>query len=75
MRIFRLISLPFRLAWPHILTPWRSPLVRWRMETFGVTRPDGRVLHAEEITAADACRFVRRNAQALGRFLVWAARL
>jgi hypothetical protein len=64
-----------RLAWPHLLTPWRSPLLRWRMETYGVTDASGRLLHAEELTPGVFLSFAVRQRGALLRFLRWAASL
>ena len=42
MSWFRMLRVAFRLAWPDILTPWRSPLIRWRAETYGVQDEHGR---------------------------------
>ncbi len=64
-----------RLAWPYLLTPWRSPLLRWRMETYGVTGPDGRLLHAEEIGPQQFFQFLHQHRGALAHFLDWASRL
>ncbi len=64
-----------RLAGPDLLAPWRSPLLRWRMETYGITGAGGRLLHAEELTAGDMFRFTLLRRQALARFLRWAASL
>ena len=64
----------WRLAWPHPLTPWRSPLVRWRIETYGLAR-GGRLLHADELTPSDVLLFLQRNRRQLFRFLRWAALL
>jgi len=64
-----------RLAWPHLLAPWRSPLLRWRIETYGVLDEHGRLLHAPEITARHFVRFTVANRPALARFLRWAAAL
>lgn len=71
----RMIWIPLRLAWPHLLTPWRSPLLRWRMETYGLRDAQGRMLHAADITASRFLRFFLTERRALGRFLRWAARL
>ena len=60
--------LAIQLAWPYLLTPWRSPLLRWRMETY-----EG--LDAHRITAGEFFRFMGRNRGALMRFLHWAASL
>lgn len=64
-----------RLIHPYWLTPWRSPLLRWRMETYGVYDPQGRPLHADDLTAAEMIRFVVRHRSALRRFIRWAVRL
>ena len=32
----RMLGIAVSLAWPHLLTPWRSPLLRWRIETYGI---------------------------------------
>lgn len=64
-----------RLAWPHLLTPWRSPLLRWRIETYGLRDAGGRLLHADEISPTLFLRFcLTRRAQLLS-FLRWAATL
>ncbi|MBI3321528.1 MAG: hypothetical protein HYZ91_04580 [Candidatus Omnitrophica bacterium] len=64
-----------RLGWPHLLSPWRSPLVRWRLETYGLTDAAGRLLHAEDVTPARFVQFLIRHRRALARFLRWAALL
>ena len=72
---FRMLVVAIRLAWPHLLTPWRSPLLRWRIETYGLRDARGRLLHAEEISASQFLRFtLDRRAQLLS-FLRWAASL
>ena len=75
MRVFRMMLVAWRLARPHLLTPWRSPLLRWRMETYGVTDDQGRLLHADDITPARFVRFLLLRRHALLRFLSWAATL
>jgi hypothetical protein len=70
-----MIWVALRLAGPEMLRPWRSPLLRWRMETFGITGPDGRLLHAEQISAPLFIRFFFQHHRALLRFLKWAATL
>jgi hypothetical protein len=72
---FRMILTAARLAWPHLLAPWRSPLLRWRMETYGLCDARGHMLHAADITPARFFQFVSINRVALLRFLRWAARL
>jgi hypothetical protein len=50
------------------LCPWRSPYLRWRMETYwGVS--------ADEIGFSDFWRFVWEHRGDLLRFLAWAARM
>jgi hypothetical protein len=66
MVFLRMLIVALRLAGPHLLTPWRSPLLRWRLETFGVRGAVG---------PAEFFRFCFRDRVALFRFLRWAARL
>ena len=72
---FRMLRVLCRVAWPDLLTPWQSPLLRWRMETYGITDEQGRILHAEELTPSCMWRFSLRRRRELARFLRWAARL
>jgi len=62
-----------RLAWPFLLTPWHSPLLRWRIETYGMRDPQGHLLHAAEITPVRFVRFTIGHRGELVRFLRWAA--
>jgi hypothetical protein len=71
----RMLRVAARLAWPHLLQPWRSPLVRWRMETFGVVDAQGRLLSASAIDRRTFCRFIAAHRGRLLRFLRWAAGL
>jgi hypothetical protein len=50
------------------LTPWRSPYLRWRIETYSG-------LHADAITFNMFWRFVWQNRRELARFLRWAERM
>lgn len=75
MWMLRAIRIACRIAWPYVLTPWRSPLVRWRMETYGVRDERGRLLHAEDITPACFAAFLSRHHRPLWRYLRWAAHL
>ncbi len=50
------------------LRPWRSPYLRWRVETFWG-------LHAERITAGEFIRFAWRQRRDLIRFFKWAAQM
>jgi hypothetical protein len=49
-------------------TPWRSPYLRWRIETYWG-------LKAEEITPVQFWRFVWSHRRELFRFLRWADRM
>lgn len=57
-----------RFAWNatrgHRLTPWRSPYLRWRLETYSGQK-------AETITARDFLRLAMQEKQQLFRFLRW----
>ncbi len=75
MLLVRMILVALRLAGPYLLMPWRSPLLRWRMETYGVCDEQGRLLHANDLTAARFFRFTLSHRRALGHFLRWAASL
>jgi len=70
---FRMVWIAARLAWPHLLMPWRSPLVRWRMETYGLLGDDGQPLHADDVTASRFFQFACHHRRALARFLRWAS--
>ncbi len=71
----RMIVVALRLAWPQLLTPWRSPLLRWRIETYGIQDAQGRLLHADDLTASQFFAFIALRWRALLRFLRWAASL
>ena len=47
------------------LRPWRSPYLRWRIETYSGWK-------AEEIGFLQFWRFVWTRRRALGQFLTWA---
>jgi len=55
----------WRLAKGHRLRPWRSPLVRWRLETFFS-------IHADELTRQQFFRLLWQNRRRVGAFLHWA---
>jgi len=59
---------PFRFLWNatrgYRLFPWRSPYLRWRLETYSG-------LHADEITAGGMLRFLWKEKRQLLRFLRW----
>lgn len=71
----KMFFVAWRLAWPYVLTPWRSPLLRWRMETYGVTDARGTPLKADEIDAAMFFHFLVMRRADLFRFFRWAASL
>lgn len=50
------------------LTPWRSPYLLWRIETYWG-------LHADRITPMEFWRFSWRHRAELLRFLRWADRM
>jgi len=75
MRWLRMIGIALGLAWPDLLTPWRSAVLRWRIETYGLLGPNGQPMHAEAITFACAVQFAWRERRTLLRFLRWAADL
>ena len=50
------------------LRPWRSPYLRWRIETYWGTP-------AEEIQPGDFLRFAWEHRRELSRFLEWAERM
>lgn len=58
----------WRLTKGYRLAPWRSPYLRWRIETY-------QGLHAEKISAGDFWRFTLHNQRELIRFLHWADRM
>ena len=75
MAWYRMIRVALRLAGPDVLRPWRSPLLRWRIETFGFLDASGAPLDAEQLTPGLCMRFLVREVRALVRFLRWAAQL
>ena len=58
----------WRLSKGYRLCPWRSPYLRWRIETY-------QGWHAERITARDFWRFSWTPRRELVRFLRWADRM
>jgi hypothetical protein len=50
------------------LAPWRSPYLRWRLETYWGTR-------AEDIGKREFWRFIWEHRAELLRFLGWARRM
>ena len=58
----------WRLSKGYRFTPWRSPYLRWRIETYSG-------LHADEITRNIFWQFVWRERRDLVRFLRWASKM
>ena len=63
-----MLTTAWRLARGYRLCPWRSPYLRWRMETYSG-------LHAEQIKPRDFWRFLWTQRRELARFLRWAERM
>lgn len=63
-----MIGLLWRLSRGYRLTPWRSPYLLWRIETYSGMK-------ADEIGAAQFFRFVFGNWRSLVRYLAWAERM
>lgn len=62
-----MIGLLWRLTHGYRLRPWRSPYLRWRIETYwGIP--------ANQITFAVFWRFVWRRRRELLRYLRWAGK-
>jgi len=58
----------WRAAKGHRLRPWRSPYLRWRMETFfGI--------HAAQLTRKEFFRLLWQNRHRLTGFLRWTAEM
>ena len=62
-----MLRILWRLTRGYRLCPWRSPYLRWRIETYSG-------LHAERIGFREFTRFTWRNRAELLRYLRWAAR-
>jgi hypothetical protein len=60
------IAVAMRLARGYRLRPWKSPYLRWRLETWSG-------LHADTITAGVFVEFVWQHRRELWRYLRWAA--
>jgi hypothetical protein len=63
-----MIGFLWRSAQGHRLRPWRSPYLRWRIETHWG-------LHADRISPAEFRAFLWHRRRELLRFLRWAARM
>jgi hypothetical protein len=63
-----MIRLLWRMTRGYRLTPWRSPYLRWRIETYWGT-------HADRIGFREFIRFTWSRRADLLRFLRWAERM
>ena len=75
MRWWRMVMVAWRIAWPYVLCPWRSELVRWRIETFGLIDEQGQPMAASRLTPRQCLAFMACRRRELLRFLRWAAEL
>jgi len=64
--VIREAALAWKLAKGYRLAPWRSPYLRWRIETWSG-------LDAAAITRETFLRFVWEHRAELRRYLRWAA--
>jgi hypothetical protein len=62
-----MLRLLWRMSRGYRLRPWRSPYLRWRIETYSG-------LHAETITFRQFWAFTWKTRRELLRYLGWAAR-
>ncbi|MCX6594544.1 MAG: hypothetical protein NTZ56_23775 [Acidobacteria bacterium] len=60
-----MLAVLWRLSRGYRVTPWRSPYLKWRIETYSG-------IPADEIDAATFWRFTWRHRKDLTRFLHWA---
>ncbi|MGA2132872.1 MAG: hypothetical protein ABSH50_11315 [Bryobacteraceae bacterium] len=63
-----MLPILWRLTRGYRLTPWRSPYLRWRMETYWG-------LHADEIGFGEFWRFAWQRRADLRRYVRWASRM
>jgi hypothetical protein len=63
-----MVRMLWRLSKGYRLRPWRSPYLRWRIETYSG-------LHAEKITARDFFNIAWRERRQFLRYLNWADRM
>ncbi len=61
-----MLSVAWRMARGYRLTPWRSPYLRWRIETYWG-------IHADRVGFTEFWQFVWRHRAELARYLRWAA--
>ena len=63
-----MIRILWRLSRGYRLRPWRSPYLRWRIETYSGLR-------AERITFGQFWEFTWKQRKVLVRYLQWAAEM
>jgi hypothetical protein len=63
-----MLRILWRLTRGYRLAPWRSPYLRWRIETYSG-------LHADRITFRDFWRFAWTKRRDLARYARWAERM
>jgi hypothetical protein len=63
-----MLTVLWRLTRGYRLRPWRSPYLRWRIETY-------QGWHAEDIGFGRFCAFVWRERRSLARYAAWAAKM
>ena len=61
-----MLGMMWRLARGYRLRPWRSPYLRWRLETYSG-------LHADAIDFRTFWKFAWKHWKDLRRYLEWAA--
>ena len=61
-----MLRLAWRLSRGYRLTPWRSPYLRWRIETYWG-------IHADRVGFTEFWKFVWSHRAELTRYLRWAA--
>jgi hypothetical protein len=63
-----MVRMLWRLSKGYRLRPWRSPYLRWRIETYSG-------LHAEKISARDFFKIAWRERREFLRYLTWADKM
>ena len=63
-----MLRIAWRLTKGYRLTPWRSPYVLWRVETYSG-------LHADRIRPMELMKFAWRERRDLLRYLRWVDRM
>jgi hypothetical protein len=66
--LVRVPAIVWGLARGYRLTPWKSPYLRWRIETYSG-------IHADSITPWVFFRFAWAHRRELIRYLLWAGRM